>query len=466
MHGYTLADRHERQERIIGWDQSKLAQARILVLGAGPLGQLVGVGLAALGVGTIHLVDGETISEEGGTLLRLVAPGGASRAHALATLLRQIDPDVQAIPHGFAVRHEVALGLMPVPTLVIDASNDGRSKRAALRYAMAQQIPGLLGAAKHASGLVSVYLPGRPANWSEAGQGFEEYGGEGQSWAPSMVIAGLILEEVRKCVMPLDEEEFPVEHPLVYNRQSANRFDRGKDFALGPETKYRGHALVVGAGALGTWLSLALALNSIEKLTIVDPQAVDSTNLNRQVLYHDSVGEYKAIALTEKLRRINPRVEYEALVDSASEEYFEEHAPDVIFAAVDNFQGRELLNRVATRRRIPLISGGTNAHAGQFVAYVPGQTACLECQLSVSHLALEEQERERRAGCAHEPQPSIAATNALIGGLMAAEAGPVLAPAVYGQPVKGIIEYRSRQPERIGIHSCRQACDCHEKSGT
>ena len=97
--------------------------------------------------------------------------------------------------------------------------------------------------------------------------------------------------------MPLDGDDWPVERALTYNLASSTRFDPNDDLVVRQGNDLsRAHCIVVGAGALGNWLGASLALHShgIGKLTIIDHDRVEETNLNRQVLFYGCVGELKA----------------------------------------------------------------------------------------------------------------------------------------------------------------------------
>jgi molybdopterin/thiamine biosynthesis adenylyltransferase len=119
-------------------------------------------------------------------------------------------------------------------------------------------------------------------------------------------------------------------------------------------------ALVVGAGGLGCPAALYLAASGVGKITLADPDAVDLTNLQRQILYGtDSVGKPKVEEAKGALNALNPEVavtvlqkrlepkDLDALVAEA----------DVVLDCSDNFATRQALNRACVKRRRPLVSG-------------------------------------------------------------------------------------------------------------
>ena len=192
------AVRYERQRQIPNWDQERLAQAHLVLIGAGPLAQLLGAGLAALGVGRILIVDNEQLSEgesERG-LLRL-CQGEELKAAALAKLLAKVNPDLEAEAFPVKILKEQFFKLLSLeerPDLIIEVTNGPASKWAALRYARMESIPALFGAAGSAWGKMILYHPARSAEAREEDYLLQEFEDQPQG-LPSLVIAGLMLEE-------------------------------------------------------------------------------------------------------------------------------------------------------------------------------------------------------------------------------------------------------------------------------
>ncbi len=159
----------------------------------------------------------------------------------------------------------------------------------------------------------------------------------------------------------------------------------------GQERLGASHALVVGCGALGCVTSELLARAGVGRITIVDRDLVELTNLQRQVLFEESdVREHapKAVAAAQKLRRINSGIEIEGIVADAGHRNIERiaglagserPAVDVILDGTDNFEARYLLNDVAVRHGIPFVYAGAVAFRGMGMTIVAGVTACLRC---------------------------------------------------------------------------------------
>jgi len=117
---------------------------------------------------------------------------------------------------------------------------------------------------------------------------------------------------------------------------------------------------VVGAGGLGCPAALYLAASGIGKLTIADPDKVDLTNLQRQILYRtDSIGAQKVDAARPALNALNPEVVIVPLaqrLDAKNLDFLVE-ASDAVLDCSDNFATRHALNRACVRAKKPLISG-------------------------------------------------------------------------------------------------------------
>ena len=286
---------------------------------------------------------------------------------------------------------------------------------------------------------------------------FKDYQNQPQGAVPSGILGGIITEEVRKIVMPLDDYDRPLTH-LTYSLAADNRFSPNQDTELGEFNLENKKVLMVGAGALGNFAGLGLALQGLGRLDIMDFDEVDSTNLNRQVLFYGAVGELKAPALAERLTEIVPTLKARALVEKldTDSKYFWHNKPDLIVDCVDSFAVRAIINYYAVRYQIPLVSGGTNPKSGQIVAYQPGKSSCLDCQLHVEK-ALAEQ--RQAASCKYTPDPSVIMTNQILGNMLVGEATKVL-DSHYGEAVTKILKYDSNHPRRGGLVHLGDPCDC------
>jgi molybdopterin-synthase adenylyltransferase len=129
---------------------------------------------------------------------------------------------------------------------------------------------------------------------------------------------------------------------------------------------------VVGAGGLGCPAALYLAASGVGRLMLADADAVDLTNLQRQVLYRtDSVGGRKVDEAAKTLAAINPEVEIVALPQRVGAAEAEKlvAAADVVLDCSDNFATRHVLNRACVRFSRPLIAGAAIRFDGQLMVF-------------------------------------------------------------------------------------------------
>ena len=130
--------------------------------------------------------------------------------------------------------------------------------------------------------------------------------------------------------------------------------------------------LVIGAGGLGCPAALYLAASGVGRLTIADADAVDLTNLQRQILYRtDSVGAKKVDEARKALAALNPEVEVVPLAQRVADGDVERlvAAADVVLDCSDNFATRHLLNRACVKYARPLVSGAAIRFDGQLMVF-------------------------------------------------------------------------------------------------
>ncbi len=146
-----------------------------------------------------------------------------------------------------------------------------------------------------------------------------------------------------------------------------------------PQIAYEGqerlagsHALIVGAGGLGSPVALYLGAGGVGKLTICDFDKVELTNLQRQVIHGtQSLGINKAVSAQQALAAINPEVAVVPVTKKSSLEEFAELArtADVVIDCSDNFATRYALNRVCVELKKPLVSGAAIGFEGQISVF-------------------------------------------------------------------------------------------------
>ncbi len=152
----------------------------------------------------------------------------------------------------------------------------------------------------------------------------------------------------------------------------------------GQEKLAQSHALIVGAGGLGSPAALYLGAGGVGRLTICDFDDVELTNLQRQVIHTtQSLGINKAVSAQRTLQAINPEITVVPVTRKSSEEEMRALAAeaDVVIDCSDNFRTRYALNRICVQLKKPLVSGAAIGFEGQITVYDMrnAQSPCYHC---------------------------------------------------------------------------------------
>jgi len=140
----------------------------------------------------------------------------------------------------------------------------------------------------------------------------------------------------------------------------------------GQEKLTKSHALIVGAGGLGSPVALYLAASGVGTLTICDFDEVDLTNLQRQIIHTtQSVGVNKAVSAQQTLHAINPEVDVHTIEQKSTEAQMTAlvEDADVVIDCSDNFATRYALNRICFAEKKPLVSGAAVRFEGQITVF-------------------------------------------------------------------------------------------------
>lgn len=159
--------------------------------------------------------------------------------------------------------------------------------------------------------------------------------------------------------------------------------------AIGEEGQRRlaeSHAVVVGVGALGCGSADMLARAGFGRITLIDRDVVEITNLQRQTLYGEGdVGVPKAEAARRRLCEVNSMIEVRAVIADVTGSNAERviriggQERPLLIDGTDNFETRYLLNDLAVSRGLAYFYGGAVGVSGLAMTIVPGKTPCLRC---------------------------------------------------------------------------------------
>jgi molybdopterin/thiamine biosynthesis adenylyltransferase len=435
-------DRFERQKLIKNWRQEEIEKARVAVIGNDYLSHFLLAAFAGLGLGRssngylIVCGNGEvTKSEMKMYPLYLEAKEGERKVRALEKMIEKIDSHIQIFGIDTDNPTELEYFLEDVD-LIVEASNKPENKKMAIDFVKRNEKL-LIDATIERNGY-EIFFPGS----CRENFNIDTYE---QNPIISSIAAGIVTEEIRKIFMPLEFDKKLTLNPLTHKIFKLNSKKRFEDKNL----------LFVGAGALGNFSILLSSLYGF-KIDVFDPDRVEPTNLNRQILFYDSIGKNKAIAIKEKLSKLNPNIN--AYPSKFDEKYLEKNSPDVIVGNVDNWETRALLNKLSHKYKIPYVDGATEYDSGEVVTFYPNRTKCLNCLSNANKLA----EEEIRRGC-NQQMPSVVMSNMITAGLMVYDILRVVDPLTFGHPFNGVVGYHSSAPERLFFREAEGVCKCDEK---
>ena len=182
----------------------------------------------------------------------------------------------------------------------------------------------------------------------------------------------------------------PFEIPAALDEQKRRRYSR---HLLIPEVGEEGQLrllesriLLIGAGGLGSPASLYLAAAGVGTLGIVDDDAVDETNLQRQIVHStERLGDSKAESAKRTIEALNPDVTVKVFRERLTSENVDRilgEGWDVIVDGADNFPTRYLLNDASVWHRIPVVHGSIFRFEGQTTVFKPHEGPCYRCLFS------------------------------------------------------------------------------------
>lgn len=144
------------------------------------------------------------------------------------------------------------------------------------------------------------------------------------------------------------------------------------------------HALIVGAGGLGSPVALYLGSAGVGRITVVDHDTVDMTNLQRQIAHTMArVGQPKVLSAQIAIDAINPEVQVTPIVARADATLLDSLVAqaDVVLDCCDNFTTRHAINAACVKHHVPLVSGAAIRFDGQVCVYDPRDESspCYAC---------------------------------------------------------------------------------------
>ena len=157
------------------------------------------------------------------------------------------------------------------------------------------------------------------------------------------------------------------------------------DIGIDGQTRIlQSHALIIGAGGLGSPAAMYLACAGVGHITLVDDDTVDLTNLQRQIAHTTArVGQTKVASAAATLQSLNPLIQISTVQVRADDVFLDALVPqvDVVLDCCDNFATRHAINAACVHHSKPLVSGAAIQFDGQISVYDPrtSQQPCYAC---------------------------------------------------------------------------------------
>jgi molybdopterin/thiamine biosynthesis adenylyltransferase len=228
----------------------------------------------------------------------------------------------------------------------------------------------------------------------------------------------------------------------------------------GQERVSQSHALIVGAGGLGSPTALYLASAGVGHITLIDHDVVDVSNLQRQIAHtQDRVGQLKVESLKKAMTQINPEVQVECIAQRADSVLLNQHVAmaDVVLDCTDNFETRHAINLACVQHIKPLVSGSALRMDGQVAVYDIRQNhaPCYACVFPPT-----QQFEETRCATMGVLAPLVG----IIGSLQATEALKILSgmgASTVGQLILFNAKFMEWQTLQTHRHAHCPVCSAH-----
>lgn len=454
------------------FDQNKLANTKITIVGANALSNYLCLYLSGLGIKNVSLVDSSPYKFE--TNEFLLKKSKNQKVYGLEKKINKINPEIKFIP----INNDLTDYLIGQPDVLLDLTNNPESKNKCKKISKnIKNIKKIISAStSENNGSIRVHnsykgpLILKKKKKTESlilkkdDFSLKRYQNFSQGNFTSGLMAAIVLDEVRKSVLPLDNEH-TLKDKIDFSLYSEKRFNDNLKFDEETDNLSNLNVLVVGAGGIGTYVCLNLALMGAGNIDLYDGDIIEDHNLNRQIFYYDSIGEQKVDVLARRLNRlnkscINPHPDY--LKDTSDIKKY-----DIIFSCLDNWEYRFMLSDYAVKNNIPFVNGSVTT----FKAYADFYN-CLSCKHDTKSLLADEKD-QGTSGCANTANSNVVMANAFVGALMASEAKAVAFPRKYKPLHHKEFVYNSQSNDSLRFvvsdpvmsclcHKKDNGCDCHE----
>jgi molybdopterin/thiamine biosynthesis adenylyltransferase len=155
------------------------------------------------------------------------------------------------------------------------------------------------------------------------------------------------------------------------------------EFGEEGQKKLKGsHVIITGVGGLGCASATYLTAAGVGRITLVDFDVIELSDLNRQVLYcEEDIGEKKVVVAQRKLSKLNATVEIIPIFTQITKENILSimDGAQIVVDGLDNLATRLIVNSACVQHKTPYIYGGVSRLRGMITTIIPGETPCLAC---------------------------------------------------------------------------------------
>ncbi len=180
-------------------------------------------------------------------------------------------------------------------------------------------------------------------------------------------------------------------------------------------------ALIVGAGALGNEIVKNLAFLGFGKITVVDFDSVEYSNVSRGMFEFSDIGKNKAEVLAKRMGEKSPYTEIKSISARVEECEEEQLKSQVIVSALDNMAARIWLAAFCVKNRIPLVDGGIREFSGRIQTYIPNGP-CLACGIPLDRYGEIMELSNPCEGLDYDAVASFSSVASIVGGIQSNEA--------------------------------------------
>jgi len=184
------------------------------------------------------------------------------------------------------------------------------------------------------------------------------------------------------------------------DRLKEDRYERSRRISwLDLKSIKKSNVLVVGAGATGNEVCKNLVLSGFKRITIVDMDRIERSNLNRCLFFSDADADnkrLKAEVVADKLKTLDKDMNifyHTKKIQELPENFIPSF--DLVFGCLDNIAARLHINAYCYHHKIPCIDGATDGFIGKVQVVLPPKTPCLECTMNKTHMKI----MEKRFSC-------------------------------------------------------------------